>query len=594
MIIKSNSNNGPRLRALQALLSPDDSRDEVLKKFVQLSSQTLGIPGSFISVLDDETQYVRASHNFNLSHSSRDNSLCRYVVDSDNPVVVPDTLLDMRFATHPLIIGAPYIRFYAGVPLKNSEGVVVGTLCVTDTQAHPFSASQITTLRMLAALVVSFLDALNSASFTDPVTALPNRQRFIQDLQNLTAASNKAPLRLIIIDCIDMPRAYELARSMGMEPVENLLKDVATLLPLRLRLTPDERLYTVATGRMAVLTRQDSHLSAAWIAEQLQGISADLGDGLSIALTIYTGELDFIPGEAPAQEVLRRALSALHEAIGRGLPSLRFVEAVDERRTKDFTLMNDLASALRGEPGLWIAYQPKICLHSGKPVGLEALIRWRHPLQGELSPASFVPQAEQVELLTALTSWITDRVVDRLARLRSSHIQLPITINISVRDFSHKNFALMLEDKMLKEKLPNALLGIECLETERILESPTALSGLDMLKRKGFTISLDDFGMGYSNISYLRRMPLDVIKLDRSLIRDISSDTSSRIIARSIISMLKELDYTVLAEGVEDEDVVTTLAEYGCDQAQGYFYSRPLPEAELDQWLAWRLRDQGK
>lgn len=591
MIINSDSNNGPRLRALQALLSADESRDEVLRKFVQLSSQTLGIPGSFISVLDDDTQYVRASHNFSLSQSSREESLCRHVVDSDNPVVVPDTLLDIRFATHSLVIGAPYIRFYAGVPLKNSEGIVVGTLCVTDTKPHPFSASQITTLRMLAALVISFLEALNSASFTDPVTALPNRQRLIQDLQNLTAAGNQTSRRLIIIDCIDMPRACELARSMGMGPVENLLKDVATLLPLRLRLAPGDRLYTVATGRIALLTRQGSHLSAERVVEKLEGISVDLGEGLAIALTIFTGETDFIPGEVAAQETLRRAVSALHEAIARGLSSLHFVEVVNERHTQDPALIDDLASALREGQGLWLAWQPRICLHSGKPVGLEALIRWRHSTLGELSPAFFVPQAEQGQLLSVLTNWMTDRVISRLARLKNSHIQLPIIINVSARDFSHKGFATMLENKMLKEKLPNALLGIECLETERILENPAALSGMEMLKLRGFGISLDDFVTGYRNTSYLRRMPRDVIKIDRSLIRNISSDTSSRIISRSIVTLLKELDYTVLLENAEAD---TALTEYGSNQEQGYFYARPLPEAELDQWLEWRLRDLGK
>jgi EAL domain-containing protein (putative c-di-GMP-specific phosphodiesterase class I) len=145
---------------------------------------------------------------------------------------------------------------------------------------------------------------------------------------------------------------------------------------------------------------------------------------------------------------------------------------------------------------------------------------------------------------------------------------------------------------MIRAKLPTRLLGIECLETERILESPDAIRGLEMLKLRGFGISLDDFGTGYSNISYLRRIPLDVIKLDRSLVSEISSDTASRIIARSIIAMLKDLDYTVLAEGIENAETATALTEYGCDQAQGFFYSKAQPEAELDKWLTWKLRDQ--
>ncbi|EXU75907.1 EAL domain-containing protein [Erwinia mallotivora] len=579
-----------RVLALHALRTSDESRDDVLRRFALLASHALGIPGSFISVLDDEHQYIRAACNFALKQSSRHDSLCRYVVDSDNAVVVSDTLLDVRFADHPFITGAPFIRFYAGVPLKNCENVILGTFCVTDTQPHTFTDEQIATLKLLAALVMSFLQAWYSAGFADPVTGLPNRQRLIRDLHYLASTGDNTPRRLLLIDCIDMPRAYELARSMGMGPVESLLKDMAILLPLRLKPAGDDALYTVATGRFALLTRQESHIDANWVAGRLEGISADLGEGLTVALTTHTGEENFITGEVAPQEILRRTVSALHEAIRLDIPAFRFSQGSDETTTQDFMLMNDLASALRNDLGLYLAYQPKICLHTGRPVGLEALIRWRHPQRGELSPAMFVPLAEQTDLLSAMTSWVTDRVIRRLTRLRNHCIQLPVTINVSGTDFARENFADQLEDKMIKAQLPTSLLGIECLETERLIESPAALRGMEMLKLRGFGISLDDFGTGYSNISYLRRMPLDVIKLDRSLISGLSSDTASRVIARSIISMLKELDYTVLAEGVENEEIVTVLAEYGCDQAQGYFYSKPLPEQELDSWLQWKFR----
>lgn len=592
MLKNLNGDDERRTRALQALSNPDESRDDVLRKFVRLASQALSIPGSFISVLDEEFQTVRAAHNFALERSPRQDSLCRHVVDSDSAVIVPDTYLDARFVTHPLITGVPFIRFYAGVPLKNREGIILGTLCVTDTTPHAFGADQVTTLKLLSTLVMSFLEAWHSAGFADPVTGLPNRQRLIRDLQYLAVAGDTTPRRLVLIDCIDMSRAYELARTMGMGPVENLLKDMATLLPLRLRPAEGEMLYTVATGRFAILTRADSRLSAAWVAGRLEGISADMDEGLSVALTTHTGEADFLAGSVSAPEVLRRAVSALNEAVGRGLPSHRFDVASEMQRTEDFVLMTDLKMALRDNVGLYLVYQPKICLHSGKPVGLEALVRWHHPTRGELSPAAFLPLAEQTDLLSTLTAWVIDQAVDRLRRLRNNYIQLPLTVNVSVRDFSREGFAAALESKMIKAKLPTSLLGIECLETERIIESPTALRGLELLKHRGFGISLDDFGAGYSNISYLRRMPLDVIKLDRSLISELSSDTASRIIARSIIAMLKELDYVVLAEGVECPDAVRSLTEYGCDQAQGFFYSKPLTEEALNHWLHWKLRGE--
>jgi len=586
------SEDESRQRALDALREPDEGRDGVLEKFVRLASQTLSIPGCFISIVDDEFQYIRAARNFSLKFSTREDSLCRYVIDSEAPMVVSDTWQDVRFAKHRFVIGDPGIRFYAGVPLKSRAGHTLGTLCVTDGVPHLLSPEQLNTLTLLAALVISFLEAWHSAGFTDPVTGLPNRQRLMRDLHYLTASGDTLARRLILIDCIDMPRAYELARSMGMGPVEGLLKDVATLLPLRLRLGTGDLLYTVATGRFALLTSECSLLSAGWVANRMEGISADLGEGLSVTLNTFTGGVDFTADKSPAQEILRRGMSALHEAIGSGVPTRTFSEAEDMRRTRDFNLMHELASALRNDEGLYLAYQPKICLQSGAPVGLEALIRWRHPLLGELSPSAFMPLAQQTELLSALNAWVIDRVIARLARLRNHCIQLPISVNVSLHDFARQGFADALEDKMLKVRLPNALLGVECLETERLIEHPAALRGLEMLKLRGFGISLDDFGAGYSNISYLRRMPLDVIKLDRSLISGLASDTASRIIARNIITMLKELDYVVLAEGIENADVAGMLCEYGCDQAQGFFYARPLPDGELDSWLDWRLRNK--
>mgnify|MGYP004703120457 CR=1 FL=1 len=269
--------------------------------------------------------------------------------------------------------------------------------------------------------------------------------------------------------------------------------------------------------------------------------------------------------------------------------SVIYKESEEIKRSNDFTLMNELSDAIRFDKGLYLVYQPKTCLKSGQPVGLEALIRWTHPVRGELSPAAFVPMAEQTDLLHEMTEWVIDTTIACLKRLNRQNIQLPVTINVSLNDFAKSNFADLLESKMLEARLPNNLLGIECLETERIIENAQALSGLHRLYEKGFNISLDDFGTGYSNISYLRRMPLDVIKLDRSLISGVLKDASSLIIARSIIKMLKELDYTVLAEGVEDAEVATLLSDFGCDQAQGYFFAKPLSDPELDIWLHRRL-----
>lgn len=176
------------------------------------------------------SQYIRAAVNFDLQKTPRNDALCCHVVDSGLPLIIADTRADEHFADHPLVTGTPYIRFYAGVPLVDSEGNIPGSFCVTDTVPHAFTQAQQATLTTMAELVMKFQESWHFAGFTDPVTGLPNRQRLIHDLQELSRAGDTHDRRLILIDGIDMPRAYELARSMGMTPVETLLRDIKAFL----------------------------------------------------------------------------------------------------------------------------------------------------------------------------------------------------------------------------------------------------------------------------------------------------------------------------------------------------------------------------
>lgn len=581
---QSGSENSRR-RAISALLTHDECRDRGLVKFVQLASRITGISGSFISIIDDYNQYVQAAHNFDLKQSTRNDSLCRHVVDGNGELVVQDTLLDARFAAHPLVMDKPYIRFYAGVSLTNQQGVVLGTLCVTDTAPREFSEEQLITLKSLAELVASFLESWNSAGFIDFITHLPNRPRLIRDIQELAVSQPEQRHRLILLDCIDIERSYELGRTVGTGPAEQLLRHIGVLVSQRLESYAVKTLYSFAPGRFAILQDAVSTLTAQNIIDALKDMDADLGENISIALHVYAGETEFIPAALSANETLRQAVSALHEAININVSAMPFDQSYDTRRTDDFLIMNDLAAALKMDEDLYLVYQPKICLHSGKTVGIEALIRWEHPTRGELFPSTFIPLARKTNLLSELTEWVIKRVIEQLKIWDKQYVLIPVSINASERDFSKPDFAHRLAGKMQSAQLPTTLLGIECLENELVTESHVAIEGLESLKAHGFEISLDDFGIGYSNISYLQDLPLDVVKIDMSLITRLADDASSRIIVSNIIRMLKELNYQVLAEGVETETTLNLLKQYGCDQIQGYFCSRPLTAHDVEHWL---------
>ncbi|WP_437614557.1 EAL domain-containing protein [Erwinia sp. V71] len=591
MVIGADNAQRKRLAVLEMLKSADKNRDEILQKFIRLASELLGIPRSFISILDDERQYIRVSHNFPQIETSLNDAFCRHILAADEMVVCCDTLNDDRFCRSPFTLGEPGIRFYAGAPLRTASGTVVGTFCLTDTQPHAFSSENIETLELLAGLVTGYLQAWYKTGYIDVVTMLPNRQRLLRDIELLAESDNDLPHQLVLIDCIDMPRAYEMARTLGMPAVEALLRDIAMLLRLRLRLKQEDVLYTVATGRFALLLTENHPLSGSSISCKLEGIRAQITYDIAVSLDVFSGMVRFTPVGCDISETLRQAVSALHEAISTKQAFLEYNASVDSTHSDDFLLINDIAAALQGDGGLYLVYQPKVNLQSGKTVGLEALIRWRHPVHGELPPDRFIPLVEKTSVMADLTDWVIDRALHQLNLWKQKGINIPVSVNVTVSDFSRPGFADMLEAKMLRMGLQPDELGIECLETEKVLESEAALNGLDMLKLRGFRISLDDFGAGYSNISYLRRIPMDVIKLDRSLIKQVSSDNASRIIARSVIKLLKDLDYIVLAEGVEGLETANSLHAWGCDEAQGFYYSRPLPPAQLEGWLMWQQRD---
>lgn len=295
--------------------------------------------------------------------------------------------------------------------------------------------------------------------------------------------------------------------------------------------------------------------------------------------------MNFIPAESQVTEVLRRAVSALHEAISLKQNYMAYNAESDGRRSQNFRLLHDLAAAVRGAPGLYLVYQPQMSLRHGKPVGLEALLRWDHPLFGNIPPDEFIPLVAQTSLMEELTDWVIDNTLAQLRQWRSRGLNLPASVNLCVSDFSRTDFADKLEAKILSAGLNPGDLCIECLENEQVLENADARRGLDKLKLRGFRIALDDFGSGYSNINTLCRIPVDVIKLDRSLIQQLSHDPASEVIARHVITMLKELHYVVLAEGVEDQKTLASLQRLGCDEIQGFYYSRPLIPEGLERWL---------
>ncbi|MFC3395472.1 sensor domain-containing phosphodiesterase [Brenneria rubrifaciens] len=573
-----------RMQTLDKLKNLETSQDRILDTITNLTCQLLNVPTALITLIGTKKQHIKAKTNFVLNEMEKVGSFDHYMVQTGNILICQDALQDKRFKNSPYVTGEPHIRFYAGAPLITADGHPIGTICAIDYIPRTFDKIQLSKLTDLAAIVMALIDYRNAIGLIDAVTALPNRQRLMEDIGHLTDIHEN--YLLVLIDSIDISYAYQMGRSLGMPTVEAILKDVGTF--LRLAFHAHGSIYSAAVGRFALLVKAEKKVQ---LLDELAVCADRINDSITshvpLKLELFAGYTEFqIPVDNP-QRILRESMSALHDAIDNNVRYSAYDAASDQTKRLAFTLVNDLSDILKNDkPGLYLVYQPKLNITDHTVIGAEALIRWHHSELGEIYPDQFIPLAESTTLMRPLTQWVIKQTAKQLKTWRQAGLLFPVSINVAASNFAEDDFIERLINLLDNYGLTPSDIQIECVETQKIHESSEMIAAILTLQRHGFIIALDDFGAGYSNLTYLRNIPATVIKLDKSLIKDIKTDQNSRVIVESIISMLHKLNYSVLAEGVENKDTLDYLTQFGCDEVQGYYFSRPiLPEA-FTTWLA--------
>jgi EAL domain-containing protein (putative c-di-GMP-specific phosphodiesterase class I) len=265
-----------------------------------------------------------------------------------------------------------------------------------------------------------------------------------------------------------------------------------------------------------------------------------------------------------------------------------FEPRLDRFSPRRLSLAGGLRQAIQnGEITLF--FQPKAQLEGGEIVGVEALARWEHPRLGLVGPTEFVPIAEQTGLITPLTSHVLDAALRQVREWNDQGRELTVAVNLSARSFLDAQLALEIPRLLAKWDVDARLLELEITESMLMLDPGRAQAVLERLSRIGLTLSVDDFGTGYSSLANLKRLPVDVIKIDKSFVMDMAIDASDAAIVRSTIDLAHNLGLRVVAEGVESHQAWTRLNELGCDLAQGFYVSRPLPAADLGRLLGERV-----
>ncbi len=428
-------------------------------------------------------------------------------------------------------------------------------------------------------------DAAEATSRTDQLTGLPNRNLFHDRLAHALdkAERSREPMAVLFVDLdnfklINDTLGHDAGDAFLIERAQRMRHCVRHADTLA-RFGGDEFVLLLEGADAATAASQAQRLS-----DTLAGPATVAGQEIvstcSIGISVYPDD------GADGTTLLKHADMALYRAKERGKNTYCFFTAdMNQRAAERFEIEASLRRGLeRGE--FWLAYQPQVDLASGAVIGLEALLRWRHPQRGVLAPGQFIPIAEATGLIVPLGDWILAQVCAQLRDWSSGELgDLPVSINLSVRQFERGALAATVAEQLRIAKVEPKRLAVEVVENILIEDAEAAIRSLQALRELGVGILLDDFGTGYSSLSYLKRFPVDKIKIDRSLIRDVSNDPDDAAIAAAIVGMGHSLRLDVIAEGVETIGQVEFLKSWGCAAAQGHYFCPPLPADEVLQYV---------
>ena len=523
------------------------------------------------------------------------------VVENGRPVVIPRTTRDRRRASYLAALG---VRDCIVAPLR-AEDRVVGTIMVAD-RLGEVSTFDDEDLQLFATLAnhasVAFengrlveqlrreADERRHEALHDPLTGLPNRSLFIQrvgDIARPGALPDDVPVTAAVM-LMDLDRFKEVNDTLGHHNGDLLLREVAVRLTQVLR-----RRDTVARlggDEFAVLipdllSVDEAVQTAGRIAESLRRpftideLSLDVGVSIGIALCPEHGE--------DAATLLQRADVAMYEAkAGKEAVALYSAER-DNYSPKRLALAAELRHYVEtGE--LLVYHQPKARLSDGRVTGTEALVRWRHPEHGLLGPDEFIPMAEHTGLIAPLTTHVLRVALAQCREWTDAGHDIGVSVNLAVRSLLDGELPSDIESLLAAAGVPPERLTLEITESGVMADPARTVKVLERLSAIGVKLSVDDFGTGYSSLSYLQRLPVSEVKIDRSFVFRMATDAGDATIVQSIVELGHNLGLCTVAEGVEDQMIWDRLRAIGCDEAQGYHLSKPVPAASITRWLEER------
>src|SRR3989344_1089097 len=472
-----------------------------------------------------------------------------------------------------------------------------GDVVAVEVSVEPITLNE-TPCLLLTARDVSLLKnaqaQIRHLAYHDPLTNLPNRALLMDRLSQQIALLKRHNLRGALL-FLDLDHFKHINDSLGHPVGDTVLKIVTARLEASVRM--EDTVARLGGDEFVVLlsgldgTRTEVSAQVQELADTLRELLSEpmFLDGQRLQVTPSIG-VALIPdhGSTPA-DLLKRADIALYRAKDSGRNATQmFHNSMQKTASERLRMETDLRLALsRGE--FSVHYQPQVDARGNKIVGAEALVRWQHPQLGAQAPAEFIKVLEDSGLILEVGTWILDEACGAFAQLIADGLVDPLNfslcVNISPRQFRQNDFVERVEHSLKQHGLPFSLLKLEITEGIVIHNLDDTISKMRRLKKLGVSFAMDDFGTGYSSLPYLKRLPVDTLKIDQSFIRDATTDPNDAQIIRAIVAMARSLGLKIIAEGVETSEQLEFLQGLGCHLYQGYLHSRPLPVEELQKLL---------
>lgn len=581
------------LRSLKVLDKPADARFDRLTK---LASAVFDVPVALITLVDENRQWFLSRCGLDVAETDRNISFCAHTLHEEVMLVIEDTLADPRFAANPLVVNAPFVRFYAGVVIRDTVGLPLGTLCIVSGEPRTFDNESKQILIQLAALaeiellpekapmqqrVRAQLDAQ-----VDPLTRAYSPERFNIGVKQQFAEDDH---QLTAVAMVVLPGLEQLNDIFGRMVGDELLVELAQRLTAIGRQFDKYALGRLSGRRFALCVSGNTRQGPTHPFNQSLIHSLNqpfITSGGELSPNIHTGIAFRNSETCSIENILERCRSALATASStRGAQVVVYDESYLLPLHRRLRIAAELQSAIDNN-GLHLVFQPKVRCSDRAIDGFECLLRWQHHELGTISPLDILDAASDVNKLVALDRWVIDQAIQQRAAWQSAQLTPgTLSANITGETLLSEGFVSWLTERLNHYGVTASQMELEVLESSLFDDFDRAVSVLDEIRHLGVSISLDDFGTGYSSLAYLHRLPISVLKIDRAFVSRLESDPVHRSLCTGILSIAQNLTLSVVAEGVENESQFDILKASACDRVQGYFFSRPVSQEDATKLL---------